>query len=97
MVKSVALTVKFNSNSDMYIPYSVYMCIHMYMYTCMYSVHIPNFQGISCIYNIYTHVHCTCIIYIHDLLPCYVTTAQQQPACSQLTARSKGLVCDKNN
>ena len=31
-----------------------------------------------------------------NLPPCHVTAVQQQPADGQLTARGKGLVCDKN-
>ena len=30
-----------------------------------------------------------------NLPPCHVTAVQQQPADGQLTARGKGLVCDK--
>ena len=31
-----------------------------------------------------------------NLPPCHVAAVQQQPADGQLTARGKGLVCDKN-
>ena len=31
-----------------------------------------------------------------NLPPCHVTAVQQQAADGQLTARGKGLVCDKN-